>query len=98
MPCAGRGAVRVRSAADAPRLDTGGSPALAGGAVGLPEAVGRLLAAGLPPDAVLRAAVHVPRSSLETEKHAVPEDDVLVWSAEGRVRVLTVPEGARRTG
>lgn len=92
------GAVRVRSAADAPRLDTGGSPALAGGAVGLPEAVGRLLAAGLPPDAVLRAAVHVPRSSLETEKHAVPEDDVLVWSAEGRVRVLTVPEGARRTG
>lgn len=92
------GPVPVRAAADAPRLDAGDSPALAGGAVGLPPAVGRLLAAGLPPDAVLRSAVHVPRASVQTTEHAVPEDDVLVWSASGRLRVLTVPEGARRAG
>ena len=92
------GPLPVRAAADAPRLDGAGSSALAGGAVGLPEAVGRLLAAGLPPDAVLRAAVHVPRLSLETGEHAVPEDDVLVWGAEGRVRVLTGPGGVPAAG
>lgn len=92
------GPLPVRAAADAPRLDGAGSPALAGGAVGLPQAVGRLLAAGLPPDAVLRAAVHVPRLSLGTGEHAVPEDDVLVWGADGRVRVLTGPGGAPAAG
>ncbi len=88
----------VHAAPDAPRLGEpaedgrgseaagpagGGRAPLAGGRRTLVEAVTALLAAGLDADAVLRAAVHVPRRSLPETPAPELEDGALVWG-EGR--------------
>ncbi|MCK6090497.1 N-acetylglucosamine-6-phosphate deacetylase [Micrococcus endophyticus] len=88
----------VHAAPDAPRLGEpaedgrgseaagpadGGRAPLAGGRRTLVEAVTALLAAGLDADAVLRAAVHVPRRSLAETPAPELEDGALVWG-EGR--------------
>lgn len=97
------GPVRIHAGADAPRLGPGrradpspeasaSPPPLAGGAAPLPVLVGRLLAAGADPDAVLRAATHVPAETLAPlrpgdDEHAA-DGHVLVWSPTGDVSVL----------
>ncbi|MGC5048814.1 N-acetylglucosamine-6-phosphate deacetylase [Micrococcus porci] len=98
------GSLPIHAAQDGPRVgaDEPTSPAeatLAGGAADLPAIVGRLLHSGLDPDAVLRAATHVPARTLgrrhavpagapETTAHAVPGGDVLMWAPDGAVTVL----------
>ena len=88
----------VHAAPDAPRLgepaedgqgskatgpEDGGRAPLAGGRRTLVEAVTALLDADLDADAVLRAAVHVPRRSLPETPAPELEDGALVWD-EGR--------------
>lgn len=60
------------------------SAPLAGGARSLPASVGALLRRGLPVDAVLRAATHVPLQSLP----GLSPDGILLWDPDGSSRVL----------
>lgn len=79
------GPVPVHAAPDAPRLggrrpDAPDAPApLAGGRHGLVEAVTGLLSTGLDADAVLRAAVHVPRRSLPGRGAPDMARGALIW-------------------
>ena len=87
----------IHAGHDAPRLgrtpaSTGAEEApLAGGRRSLADSVAALLRRGLDPDAVLRAATHVPRESLGAE--ACDGDDparagVVVWGPAGTRTVL----------
>ncbi|MDY6055716.1 N-acetylglucosamine-6-phosphate deacetylase [Micrococcus sp.] len=84
------GPATVHAGDDAPRLGpasagTEACPPLAGGARDLTASVSALLRAGLPADAVLRAAVHTPRRSLPER---TPPPGILVWTHDGGRRVL----------
>ena len=66
---------------------------LAGGRRTLAEAVTDLLDAGLGTDAVLRAAVHVPRRSLADVATPDPGDGVLVWGEGAPLVALPAAHG-----